>query len=272
MARTNKTALVTGASAGLGAELSRLFAEDGHDVVLVARRRDKLDAIASEITQKHGVRATVVAEDLTDAAAPERIARALDERDIAVEFLVNNAGFGTTGAFSKLDPKRELAMVQINVASVVHLTRLFLPGMIARRSGRVLNLGSTAGFQPGPFMAGYYASKAFVNSFTEALWFELRGTGVTATVSCPGATATEFAQVAGNAETRLFRMGTMGAREVALHAYRAMMRGRRMAIPGLKNKLGLHSLRIAPRAMVLRLAAGLNKDESAHALPLPSDR
>ena len=188
MTRTNRTALVSGASAGLGVESARLFAGDGHDVVLVARRRDKLEAMAAELPQKHGIVGTVVAEDLAHTGAPERIARALEERNVAIEFLVNNAGFGTLGPFSTANAQRELDLVQVNVTALVHLTRLFLPGMVARRSGRVLNVGSTAGFQPGPFMARYYASKAFVNSFTEALWFELRGTGVSATVSCPGAT------------------------------------------------------------------------------------
>src|SRR5205814_4814102 len=131
------------------------------------------------------------------------------------DFLVNNAGFGTHGAFAELDPARELEEVQLNVSSVVALTRALLPGMIARRRGRILNVGSTAGFPPGPYMAVYYASKAFVNSFTEALWYELRGTGVTATVSCPGATATEFAEVAGNKSSLLFRLGAASATTVA---------------------------------------------------------
>jgi short-subunit dehydrogenase len=266
MATTGKTALVTGASAGLGAELSRLFAADGHDVVLVARRRDRLDACAADLASKHGVRAVVLAEDLTDPAAPERIASEVTKRGIAVDFLVNNAGFGTTGAFVQLDLARELAMVQVNVTALVHLTRLFLPPMVARRSGRVLNLGSTAGLVPGPFMAVYYASKAFVNSFTEALSYELYGTGVTATVCCPGATATEFAHVAGNDKSRLFQMGAMTATSVAAHAYREMMRGGAMAIPGWRNKVSMQSLRIAPRAMLRRLAASLNRTGDAAAL------
>ncbi len=259
MARTEKTALVTGASAGLGTELSRLFAADGHDVVLVARRRDKLEALAAEIEKTHGVRATVFAEDLNDAAGPSRIARDLADRGIAIEFLVNNAGFGTTGAFAELDLARELAMIQVNVTALVHLTRLLLPPMVARKSGRILNIGSTAGFQPGPFMAGYYASKAFVNSFTEALSYELKATGVTATVSCPGATATEFSHVAGNEKSRLFQMATMSAPEVAAYSYRAMMRGAAIAIPGLRNRIGLQSLRLAPRSAVRRMAAALNQ-------------
>jgi hypothetical protein len=267
MGKSNKTALVTGASAGLGAEFSRLFAADGHDVVLVARRRENLEALAGELEKKHGVRATVLPEDLTDAGAPERIVKTLGERSIDVEFLVNNAGFGTSGPFARADVGRELAMVAVNITTLVHLTRLLLPPMIARNSGRILNIGSTAGFLPGPFMAGYYASKAFVNSFTEALAYELRGSGVTATVSCPGATLTEFATVAGNDKSRLFQTAAMQAQEVAAHGYRAMMRGRPMAIAGLRNQLSIQSLRMAPRAMAVALSASLNKTGDAPALP-----
>jgi hypothetical protein len=225
--------------------------------VLVARRRDKLEELAAALEKQHGVRATALPEDLADAGAPERIAKALAERPI--EFLVNNAGFGTTGAFAESPVARELAMLSVNVTTLVHLTGLLLPAMVARKSGRILNLGSTAGFVPGPFMAGYYASKAFVNSFTQALCFELRGTGVTATVSCPGATATEFSAVAGNDKTPLFEGGVMGAAEVAAHAYGAMMRGDPLAIPGIKNKLRIQSLRAAPRGMAISLAASLNR-------------
>jgi short-subunit dehydrogenase len=259
MGRTGKTALVTGASAGIGAELARLFAAEGHDVVLVARRGDKLAALAADLANKHTANAVILAEDLTDPAAPERIASEVAKRGIAVEFLVNSAGFGTTGAFVELDLARELAMVEVNVNALVRLTRLFLPPMVARGSGRVLNLGSTAGFLPGPFMAVYYASKAFVNSFSEALSYELRGTGVTVTVCCPGATATEFAHVAGNDKSRLFQRGAMTATSVAAQAYREMMRGGAMAIPGWRNKLSMQSLRIAPRTTLRRIAASLNR-------------
>lgn len=267
MTRSNKTALVTGASVGLGAEYSKLFAVDGHDVVLVARRRENLEALAGELEKQHGVRATVMPEDLNDPGAPERIAKTLRERGIDVEFLVNNAGFGTSGPFATADLARELSMLTVNVTTLVHLTRLLLPAMISRKSGRILNIGSTAGFVPGPFMAGYYASKAFVNSFTQALAYELRGTGVTATVSCPGATRTEFATVAGTDKSRLFQAASMGAAEVAAHGYRAMMRGRPMAIAGVRNQLSIQSLRIAPRAMTVALAASLNQTGDPPALP-----
>ncbi|MEO7112097.1 MAG: SDR family oxidoreductase [Polyangiaceae bacterium] len=261
------TALITGASAGLGTEYAWLFAEAGHDVVLVARRREKLDSLAEKIHAKHQVTATVLVADLTDSAAPQRIFAELEEKKIAIEFLVNNAGFGTSGHFASIDLKRELEMIQVNVTALVELTSRFLPAMITRKSGRILNIGSSAGFQPGPGMAGYYATKAYVNSFTEALAFELRGTGVTATVSCPGATVTEFADVANVGSSGLFAMGAMGAREVAQHGFHAMMNADPIAVVGIKNKLGVQSLRFAPRALVVWLAARLNRTPTPPALP-----
>src|SRR5262245_37104081 len=196
-------ALITGASAGLGSEYARLFAADKHALGLVARRRDRLDELAAALEKAHGVSSYVFPADLTDPAAPRRLHDEIAAAGLEVEFLVNNAGFGSNGTFSEMDTQRELELIEVNVKALVHLTRLFLPGMVARQRGRILNIGSTAGFVPGPFMATYYASKGFVISFTEALAHELRGTGVTATVSCPGATATEFAGVAGNDRSRL---------------------------------------------------------------------
>jgi short-subunit dehydrogenase len=258
-AKTGKTALITGASAGLGLELAQIFAADGHDLVLVARRRTELDALAARLTAEHGIAACVMAEDLADPGAPARILAELERRRIEVEFLVNNAGFGTRGAFAERELRRELEMVQVNVTTLVHLTGLLLPPMVARGHGRILNLGSTAGFQPGPFMAIYYATKAFVNSFSEALAFELAGTGVTATVSCPGATATEFSKVAGTDKSRLFKSGAMPAAEVAAHAYRAMMAGKTTAIPGVRNKFLLQIQRASPRSAVRGITARMNQ-------------
>jgi short-subunit dehydrogenase len=265
MTNTAKTALITGASSGLGLELSKLFARDKHDLVLVARRREQLESLAAQLTAAHGVRATVVPGDLADPATPQRIVDELRQRGIEIEFLVNNAGFGTTGAFVARDLARELSMIQVNVRALVELTGLLLPAMVARKSGRVLNLGSTAGFQPGPFMAVYYATKAFVNSFTEALSYELRGTGVTATVSCPGATATEFGEIAGNQRSGLFKMGTMTAPDVAVHAYQAMLAGRAVAIPGARNKFLVQIQRLSTRALTRAVAARLNRFEPVSA-------
>lgn len=253
------TALITGASAGLGLEYARLFAADKHDLVLVARRKDRLDALAAELAAAHGVKVHVVAADLMEPAAAQQIVDAVAALGVTVEYLVNNAGFGTNGTFWELDAAKERGMIEVNVTALVALTRAFLPGMVQRKRGRVLNIGSTAGFQPGPYMAGYYASKAFVNSFTEGLAYELRGTGVTATVSCPGATATEFALVAGNEKSKLFKMGAMTAAEVAADGYRAMMAGSPMVVHGLKNKFSAWSVRLSPRALVTAIAASLNK-------------
>jgi uncharacterized protein len=258
----NKTALVTGASAGLGADFAWLFAGEGHDVVIVARRRDKLEALAQEILAKHAsVRVVVVEEDLSRLGAAQRIHDELAKQGISIDFLVNNAGFGGTGAFAERGLAKEVEMVQVNIVALIELTHLLLPTMIANKAGRILNLGSTAGFVPGPFMAVYYASKAFVNSFTEALSVELAGTGVTATVSCPGATATEFSQVAGNDKTPLFKKSVMTSREVAAESYRAMMGGSPMVVTGFMNKMRIASLRLAPRGMARNIAANLNKSE-----------
>jgi short-subunit dehydrogenase len=259
MADARKTALITGASAGLGVEFARLFAKDGHDVALVARRRDKLDEVAAELSKAHGIKASVFPTDLTDPTAPTALRDRVAAAGLEIEFLVNNAGFGSNGAFVDVDLRRELDMIEVNVKALAHLTRLFLPGMVARKSGRVLNIGSTAGFVPGPFMATYYASKAYVINFTEALAYELRGTGVTATVCCPGATATEFAAVAGNDKSALFKSGVADAASVALHGYRAMLAGKVVAIPGFKNKLTAQATRFSPRSVVRAIAARLNR-------------
>lgn len=254
------TALVTGASAGIGLELARMFAADKHNLVLVARRREKLEELAAAWTQEFGVKVTVVEADLSQAQAPQSVFAATQAAGIEVDYLVNNAGFGTNGAFWELDAQRELEQIQVNVTSLVHLTHLFLPAMVARKTGAVLNIASTAGFQGGPFMATYYATKAFVVTFTEALAVELHGTGVTATAHCPGATYSEFAKTAGTDKTRLFqRSGVATSQAVAADAYRAMLSGRPIRIHGLMNKIGVFGTRFAPRAVSAAIAAKLNR-------------
>jgi short-subunit dehydrogenase len=253
-------ALVTGASAGLGRELARLLAADRVALVLVARRRDRLEELAGELRAAGAPTVMVLAEDLADRDAPARIQAAVLESGLEVDILVNNAGFGSNGAFVDLDAARELEMIQVNVNALVDLTQRFLPAMVVRGRGRILNLGSTAGFQPGPYMATYYATKAFVNSFSEALSFELKGTAVTVTLSCPGATATEFGEVAGNARSALFKLGAADATTVAREAYAAMKAGRRRVVHGFTNIAAAQvQQRLGPRAAVLAVVARLNR-------------
>jgi len=255
----SRAALVTGASSGLGEEFARLFAADGIDLVLVARRRDRLETLAGELRAAGKVSVHVVAADLSVAGEVERLVRDVQALPVEIEFLVNNAGLGNVGAFASSPLEKQLVMVDVNIRALVRLTHAFLPGMLARKRGRVLNIGSTAGLQPGPFGAVYYASKAFVNSFTEALSHELKGTGVTATVSLPGATATEFASVAGSGGTRLFKSGVMSSTEVARDAYRAMNRGTPFVVHGFMNRMLAFSVRLGPRSVVRSIAAAMNK-------------
>src|SRR5687767_6476364 len=199
-------ALVTGASAGIGTELARLLAVD-HDLILTARRAEPLHALAAAVEQSHATTCHVFPADLADPAAPRQLFDAITAAGLTVDVLVNNAGFGDLGPFAKADTAKILRMIQVNVTALTELTALFLPGMLSRNRGRVLNVGSIAGFQPGPLMAVYYATKAYVNSFSEALSSELQGTGVTVTALCPGPVATEFAGVAGMQRTRVFSAG-----------------------------------------------------------------
>ena len=259
MARTEETVLVTGASAGIGRELARLAAKDGHDMVLVARRRDRLEGLSTELIAACGVKVTVIVADLADRAAPAQIAERLRGAGTRVDYLVNNAGFGIRGPFAESLLEREVEMIDVNIRALMQLTRLFLPEMIARKHGRILNIASLAGFVPGPYMAAYYASKAFVLSFTEALSEELRGTGVTATASCPGPTASEFGAIARSKDTNLFHGKVADTASVARHAYQAMLAGKVVAIPGLSNKLIAQSVRVGPRAVIRAVAAYLNR-------------
>jgi len=255
-----QTALITGASAGLGREYARLFAKDGHDLVLVARRRERLDELARELAAAHGTTCMVIAADLAAPSAGQQIADQVQAAGRTIDFLVNNAGLGKRGPFAQSDVRLQLEMIDVNMRALVDLTHRFLPGMLERKQGRILNIASIAGFVPGPFMATYYASKAFVLSFTEALACELNDSGVTITASCPGPTKTEFSEVAGNARTQLFSNSVAQAAPVALHAYRAMMAGQVVAIPGLLNKLIAQSTRISPRSWLRAIAARLNRD------------
>lgn len=255
----SRWALITGASSGIGEELARLFAADRINVALVARREERLRKLASELSERHRIATHVLQADLASAEAPQQIVDELAGRSVEVEYLVNNAGFGTNGAFAEMDARSQLDMLQVNIASLVHLTHLLLPGMIRRKSGRVLNVASLAAFQPGPYMAVYYASKAFVLSFSEAIHEECRKCNVTTTCLCPGPTHTEFAETAGMGSAPLFKMGPMSAPAVAGSGYRAMHRGSPVVVTGTGNKTLAFSVRFAPRSLVRQITKRLNR-------------
>ncbi|MFP2909276.1 SDR family NAD(P)-dependent oxidoreductase [Pyxidicoccus sp. 3LFB2] len=257
---SRKVALITGASAGLGEQFARCFARDGHDVILVARGTERLQALAAVLEKEHGVKAHVLPADLGRPEAPAELFEAVRAKGLAVDFLVNNAGFGSSGPFLDQDVAREAEMVEVNCTALLKLTHLFARPMRERGGGRILNVASTAAFQPGPYMATYYATKAFVVSLSEALAHELKGSGVTVTCYCPGATHTEFTQRAGNGKTRLFqRSGVAKASDVAADGYAMMMRGRVLAVHGALNWLGAVMVRFSPRSAVRSIAANLNQ-------------
>lgn len=251
--------LVTGASTGIGRELALIAAGRGSDLVLVARNEDKLSELARKVRESPGVRAEVVALDLADPRAPANLFREMRRRGIEVQALVNNAGFGSLGPFHETSIDLQLDMLRLNVLALTELTHLFLPAMLARRHGRILNVASTAGLQPGPFMAVYYASKAYVLSFTEALAEELRGTGVTATALLPGPTNTEFQSRAGMEGSRLVRLGMADARSVSEAGYRGMEAGKTVVLPGAANKALSLLVRLSPRWSVRRVVSWLNR-------------
>ncbi len=254
-----RTCLVTGASSGIGAEIARVLAQRGLGVTLVARSQEKLRHLAEELSGAHGVRAEVIVADLTAESARDGIATELEVRSLEVNVLVNNAGFTTMGPVYRSDPGAELAMVRTDVEAVVHLCSLFLPGMVERRSGVVLNVASTAAFQPLPGQAGYGASKAFVLSYTHALRGELKGKGVTATVLCPGPVATGFGAAAGisDAEAVAAMPKTMWVpvAAVAAAAVAGMDADRAVVIPGMANRMLSAAGWLSPRSMIVPMVA-----------------
>jgi len=255
-------ALVTGASAGIGVELARVFAREGHDLVLVARRTEPMQQLAAELEKSFGAKSLVVGADLTASDAARVVKKAVDDAGLAVDVLVNNAGFGLTGVFHELPGDAQAQMVGLNCTTLTTLSHAFLPGMVERKRGGILNVASTAGFQPGPFMATYYATKAYVVSLSHALNEELRGTGVHVTALCPGFTVTEFAKVASahGKENRLFNgeFGALSAKDVAEAGYRALKANRRTTIPGLLNRVAAASTHVTPTALLLKIARRLN--------------
>lgn len=257
-----KTALITGASSGIGLELAHLFAHDGYRLVLVARNRGALRELGDELQSRYNVTVRISPKDLAHPATPAELYAELQEAGIVLDVLVNNAGFGGAGAFLKTDWNHEAEMMQVNMVAVVQLTKLFLP-QIRAREGKILNVASTAAFQPGPFMSVYYASKAFVLHFSEALSEELSGTGVTVTCLCPGPVKTNFQNRAYIAGTPLANSPLLvDVREVARTGYEGMKQGKRIVIPGWKNRLLVESLRISPRSTILKVVRRLQEKKN----------
>jgi short-subunit dehydrogenase len=262
-----KTALITGPSFGIGLELARIFAREGYNLVLVARTADKLRQLASELEKAHGTRSLILATDLTEPGAAAYVLDQTTRAEIHVDVLVNNAGFGQYGLFAENDLEECLRQIQLNVTTLTHLTRLYLPAMIERartkqETGRILNVASTAAFQPGPLMAVYFATKAYVLHFSEALANELDGSGVTVTALCPGATTTEFHKRANATGMNLLKFGAMDARTVAEDGYRASMAGKPVVISGFKNWLLAQSVRFSPRRLVTAIARKTQESKS----------
>lgn len=246
------TALITGASAGIGRELAILHAERGGDLVVVARRQEQLEGLKMELESRHDVEVRVIVSDLTDRSAPSAIYQQLKDDGVEIDFLINNAGFGGVGKFYERDWNDDLSMIHLNILALTELSRLFLPDMVARRSGRILNVSSTASLMPGPLQAVYFATKAFVTSLSNALAYELRGTGVTVSALLPGATGTEFARVSGLERSPLFQK-TASARRVAEEGYNGMLAGQLNIISGLSlwQRFRLAFVPFMPKSIVM---------------------
>ena len=254
-----RRALITGASSGIGLELARVFGRNGFDLLLVSRRADALEALAGRLEGEDGIRAATFPLDLSLPDSPQRLFDHCQSGKLIVDVLVNNAGIGLGGEFGESDISRQMNIVNVNISALTHITGLFLPQMMLRRSGRILNVASTAAFLPGPLMAVYYASKAYVLSFSEALAEELRNTGVTVTALCPGPTKTEFAATAERGELPFFGARAASAADVAGFGYEAAMRGKRVAIPGAMNKLVSQLTRLSPRIVTAKVSRMLQE-------------
>jgi short-subunit dehydrogenase len=257
--KMKETVLVTGASSGIGLELAKCFAADKSNLILVARNTAALEKLAAELRGKFQIEVHVLTADLSRPESPQKIFDELKGRGIVVDVLVNNAGFGLHGGFAELPLARQLEIIQVNVAALVALTGFFLPGMIQSKRGGILNVGSVAGFLPGPNMAVYYASKAFVQSFSEALFEELRGTGVSVTNLCPGATESNFSQVARGYRAREKSAAKMSAATVAAAGHRAFRAGHCVNVPGAKNIFMVQLTRILPRSIIRKGVGRYNR-------------
>jgi uncharacterized protein len=246
------TALITGASGGIGLEFAKIFAANKNNLVIVARSEQKLSQLADEIRKEFGVTVKVIAADLCDMNAVEEIYNTCKAEDIQIDYLVNNAGFGDFGFFIESDWKKTEQMIDLNIKSLTYMSRLFAPEMVAKKSGKILNVASTAAFQPGPTMAVYYATKSYVLFLSEAMSNELKGTGVTVTCLCPGATVSGFQVAAAMEESALVKGKKLPtSKEVALFGYKAMMKGKLTVIHGVMNYIMANSIRFTPRSWVL---------------------
>ena len=253
-----ETALITGSSSGIGLEFAKLFAADGSDLVLVARREERLNEIADELSSEHGVKVHVLAKDLSKPKAPEEIFSHLKKEKIQIDVLVNNAGFGKKEHFSETDKEMHLDMVQVNVMALTHLSKLFLTGMIERGHGGILNVGSLAGFQPGPNLAVYFATKAYVLSFTEALAEEIDNPDIKISCFAPGPVRTEFGEKSELADSLLFKISLMDAAPAVKAGYEGFRKGQILVIPGLKQQIVPLLNRFTPRFMIRKIAKRLN--------------
>ncbi|MFI5104971.1 MAG: SDR family NAD(P)-dependent oxidoreductase [Terriglobales bacterium] len=253
-----ETALITGASSGIGLDLARLMAAN-FDLAISARNQGELEKIAQELESKHGNHVHAIAADLARPDAPQQIFSEIERRGLTVGILINNAGFGAYQPFAESNLQKDLEMIQVNIAALTSLTKLALPGMLERKRGKIMNVASTAGFQPGPMMAVYYATKAYVIMFSEAIANELKGSGITVTCLCPGATRTNFAKRADMENSRLFKLGAMRSIDVARAGYEGMMRGKTIVVPGLLNKLLAQSIRFSPRKLVTAVSRSVQE-------------
>ena len=250
----SKAALITGASNGIGFEMAKIFAVKDINLVLVARRKDKLDELKRELEAKHKVWVYTIGKDLALPGATKEIFDEVKANSLSIDYLVNNAGFGDFGPFAESDWNKQEQMINLNITTLAHFTRLFLPDMICRGGGKILNVASTASFQPGPMMSVYYATKAFVLSFSEAVNDEVRKNGITITALCPGPTKSGFQGAAAMEGSKLLeRIDLATSKEVAEYGYKAMMKGRAVAIHGFKNSIMANSVRFAPRALVVKV-------------------
>ena len=253
-----QTALITGASSGIGLELAKILASAKYNLVITARSLEALETLATQL-RRDSAQITVIPADLSTPDGAKVLLEEIRKRDIHIDVLINNAGLGTHGPFWKNDLEKEMSLLQVNVLSLAYLTHELLPSMVEHGHGKILNVASTAAFQPGPLMANYYASKAYVLSFSEALSNELRRTGVTVTALCPGPTLTDFHRRAGIKNSKLFELTGMSAAQVAKAGYQAMLAGKRVCIPGFTNRLLVAAVRFSPRRFVLRTARKLNQ-------------